>query len=56
MGADSGQFVGAADFNGDGNPDFLLYNAGTLRMGIWYMNNSLFTDSAAGPLFRLAGV
>ncbi len=37
------------DFNGDGKPDYLPYNAGTRQTAIWYMNNNVFVSSAFGP-------
>jgi glycosyltransferase A (GT-A) superfamily protein (DUF2064 family) len=41
--------VGVADFNSDGYPDYLLYNANTGGTAIWYMRNSVRIGSAAGP-------
>jgi FG-GAP-like repeat len=42
------------DVNGDGKPDFLLYNTNTRGTVAWYLNNSVRIGSAAGsPL--LAG-
>jgi len=41
--------VGAADFNGDGKPDYLLYNAATRQTAIWYLNNSVFISGVLGP-------
>ena len=38
-----------ADFNGDGSPDYLLYNAGTHQTAIWYLNNNVFIRGAYGP-------
>ena len=47
---------GVADFDGDGKPDFLLYNAfyvlgadNNNRTAIWYLNNNVFTRGAFGP-------
>ena len=37
--------VATGDFNGDGKPDYVLYNASTRRTAIWYMNNN---DYAGG--------
>jgi FG-GAP repeat len=48
------ELVGAADFNGDGNPDFLLYNPGTHETAIWYLNNNVFVSSASGPTLPAA--
>jgi hypothetical protein len=37
------------DFNRDGKPDYLLYNAGTRRTAVWYLNNSVFIGGAFAP-------
>jgi hypothetical protein len=37
------------DFNNDGHPDYLLYNAGTSQTGVWYLDNNVLIGSAAGP-------
>ena len=48
------------DFNYDGNPDYVLYNASTRRSGIWYFNNNLYLGSTFGPSitpgWNIAGV
>jgi FG-GAP-like repeat len=36
------------DVNGDGKPDFLLYNTNTRGTGAWYLNNSVRIGSALG--------
>jgi elongation factor P hydroxylase len=41
--------VAAADFNGDGHPDWLLFNPSTLQTVIWYMNNNVHVTGAYGP-------
>jgi hypothetical protein len=41
--------VGAADFNRDGKPDFLLYAPATRQTAIWYLNNNTFIGGANGP-------
>jgi hypothetical protein len=41
--------VATADFNGDGNPDYLLYNPSIRLTWIWYLNNNIFVGSAFGP-------
>jgi hypothetical protein len=51
---------GVADFNGDGNPDYLLFNPGTRGTVIWYMSRVTHTSSRPGPTilpsFDLMGV
>src|SRR5882724_10978514 len=37
------------DFNGDGKPDYVLYNASTHQTAIWYLNNSDYRGGAYGP-------
>src|SRR5438046_10544177 len=39
----------AADFNGDGKPDYVLYNPSTRQTAIWYLNNNVHIASALGP-------
>jgi hypothetical protein len=41
--------VGMADFNGDSQPDYLLYNVSTGQTAVWYLNNNVFIGSAFGP-------
>jgi hypothetical protein len=41
--------VATADFNGNGYPDYVLYNSGTRRTAIWYLNNNVFVSAAWGP-------
>jgi hypothetical protein len=41
--------VGVADFNGDGQPDYLLYNGSTRQTGIWYLNNNVLSSGVFGP-------
>ena len=38
-----------ADFNGDGKPDYVLYNGDTRQTAIWYLNNNVFVNRAFGP-------
>ena len=38
-----------SDFNGDGHPDYLLYNSSTQQTAVWYMNNAVFISGAYGP-------
>ena len=40
------KMTATADFNSDGNPDYLLYKAGTHQTAIWYLNNNVFVSSA----------
>jgi hypothetical protein len=51
--------VAAADFNGDGHPDYLVYNARTQQTGIYYLDNNVYAGSAWGPtlppVFTLVG-
>ena len=41
--------VAAADFDGDGHPDYVLYNAKTGETAIWYLNNNVLVNAAYGP-------
>ena len=43
------QLSGAVDYNGDGRPDYALFNATTGKTAIWYMNNNVYVSSAFGP-------
>ena len=43
------------DFNGDGKPDYVLYNASTRQTAIWYMNNNAFVSGVYGPTLPAAG-
>ena len=43
------ELVATADFNGDGSPDYTLYQSSTRRTAIWYLNNNVFVGSAYGP-------
>ena len=43
------QLRGTADFNGDVNPDYLLYNPSTRQTAIWYLNNNILLFGAYGP-------
>src|SRR5438067_8726065 len=48
------------DFNHDGKPDYLLYNAATHQTAIWYLNNNNFVSGALAPTlppgWAIAGV
>ena len=39
----------AYDFNQDGKPDYVLYNAVTHQTAVWYLNNNAFTSGLFGP-------
>jgi hypothetical protein len=43
------ELVAAADFNGNGNPDYLLYNVNTRQTAIYYLNNNVYVSFAFGP-------
>ena len=47
------------DFNGDGRPDYLLYNGNTGQTVLWYLNNNALIGAASGPTlppgFRVVG-
>jgi hypothetical protein len=42
-------FVAAADFDGNGKPDYLLYNPGPRQTVIWYLNNNVLVNAPFGP-------
>jgi len=44
------ELVGAADFDGNTSPDYLLYNAGNGQTAIWYMDDNVRVGSASGPI------
>jgi len=39
----------AADLDGNGKSDYLLYNPGMRQTAIWYLNNNVFVSAAFGP-------
>ena len=39
----------AYDFNQDGKPDYVLFNAVTHQTAVWYLNNNVFLSAAFGP-------
>src|SRR5439155_945783 len=39
----------AYDFNQDGKPDYVLYNAVTHQTAVWYLNNNVFVGGAYDP-------
>ena len=42
--------VAAADFDGDGYPDYVLYNAASGQTAIGYLNNTVVVNAALGPV------
>src|SRR5437762_3310447 len=48
------------DFNGDEEPDYLLYNVSTRQTAIWYLNNNAFVAGTFAPTlpagWRVVGV
>jgi FG-GAP repeat. len=43
------ELVATADLNGDGKPDYVLYNASTRQTAIWYLNNNVYVGGGYGP-------
>ena len=41
--------ITTADFNGNGKPDYALYNVSTQGTAIWYLNNNVYVSAAYGP-------
>ena len=41
--------AGVADFDGDGNPDYVLFNPGTRQTAIWYFSGVTLVGGASGP-------
>jgi len=41
---------GVADFDGDGNKDYVLFNPATGQTTIWYMKGTTLLGTAAGPV------
>ena len=41
--------VTTGDFNNDGKPDYVLYNASTHQTVVWYLNNYVYIGGAYGP-------
>ena len=37
------------DFNGNGHPEYVLYNAATRRSVVWYLNNNVYIGGAYAP-------
>jgi hypothetical protein len=42
-------FRARTDFNLDGHPDYVLYNASTRSTTVWYLNNNVYLTAATGP-------
>jgi hypothetical protein len=47
---------GAGDFNGDGYPDYVLYNATTRQTAIWYLRNNVYVGGGYGPTLPMGWV
>jgi hypothetical protein len=47
--------LAAADLDGNGKPDYLLYNPGMRQTAIWYLNNNVLVSAAFGPTIPPAG-
>ena len=45
----------ATDFNSDGHPDYVLYNASTRQTAIWYLNNNVHIGVARSVRLLPAG-
>jgi hypothetical protein len=43
------RLAGVADFNGDGNPDYGLFNSSAHQTAIWYLSGVTRIGSAYGP-------
>ena len=43
-------------FNGDGYPDYVLYNANTRQTAIWYLHNNVYVIGGYGPTLPVAGL
>jgi len=41
--------VGVADFDGDGRPDYLLFNSTSHQTAIWYLSGPTLVGAASGP-------
>ena len=41
--------AGPADFDGNGSPDYLLYNSSTGQTAVWYLDNYALIGNAVGP-------
>ena len=44
------RLVGVADFNRDGEADYLLYNASTRQTAIWCLSGPTLISGAYGPM------
>src|SRR5438552_65165 len=45
----SWSFAGVADFNGDGHPDYALFNSTTGQTAVWYLSGPTLIGAAYGP-------
>ena len=54
------ELVAVGDFNADGKPDYVLFNAGTRQSAIWYLNDKYRVGGGFAPTlppgWRIAGV
>ena len=46
--------VATGDFNSDGKPDYVLYNASTHQTAVWYLNNNAYVGGVYGPTIPAA--
>ena len=49
IGRNGWNLITTADFNGNGKPDYALYNVSTQGTAIWYLNNNVYVSAAYGP-------
>jgi len=49
IGRNGWNLITTADFNGNGKPDYALYNVSTQATAIWYLNNNVYVSAAYGP-------
>ena len=51
----TGLWLGVADFNRDGHPDYALYNGRTGQTAIWYLSGRTFSEALLGRAFAVGG-
>jgi hypothetical protein len=44
------ELTGTVDFNRDGKPDNVLFNASSRQTAFYYLNNNVYAGSALGPI------